>query len=437
MATASYRVYLGPPNIGDVLEEIEETISSNSAREDVGMDVNHRSWHIIETTTQNSAVLPASTPAPRVSINIHEPTPTHVDTTRLTILDRTRLEATTSFLQHHDTSSRVSKPGSSRSRFRSLLPEDDDVGGVLPYETFIEASQRLSKLYENVIFPDNTVEEEPFDEEDKLCIERSLEDQSRDSDDDSAITWDLTDPINTRAQQKLFGGGANRLNANETFIRTSGETKAASSYRFSATGTQLESQLSTFSSELSSYEEEDSGGSIGRFPTFHFNLHRLSSLHTLLKAIPARKEKRLVCLLVAVLEIEGPTLITTKAGVEMGLLKLIVGDELGMVAKIVCWRETALDWGGGEDRMGEGAVRKGDVVFLENLAVTYNPPAPTTLSASPSERSQMIICYRTLPMNAREDRHYRPDLRLGQSDAALRRVATVVRWVEEVANIHR
>ena len=50
----------------------------------------------------------------------------------------------------------------------------------------------------------------------------------------------------------------------------------------------------------------------------------------------------------------------------------------------------------------------------------------------PPPRAQ--LCYRTLP-SARSDAGLRPDLRLGQSDAAVRRVGSLVRWFEGVAGI--
>ncbi|KIO27140.1 hypothetical protein M407DRAFT_243472 [Tulasnella calospora MUT 4182] len=176
------------------------------------------------------------------------------------------------------------------------------------------------------------------------------------------------------------------------------------------------------------------GDSIRRFPTFHFSLHKVSSLSSVILADVRTRQRRLVTLLVAVLEMDGPSVVPTKAGEEMGLLKIIVGDETGCVSKIVVWRETALVWGGGEDRLGLGAMRKGDVVLLENVAVTYAPPAKPTISASPNERPVMTICYRTLPTE-RSDRKVRPDLRLARTDAAMRKVAEVVDWVEGAAKL--
>lgn len=175
------------------------------------------------------------------------------------------------------------------------------------------------------------------------------------------MTWDPTDPRNVSIPADVS------LSRN---TQTSGEPSRRSirEPRVTDTGTQLDEDEpeSYETTGTESYEDDTGGDSIGRFPTFHFSLHRLSSLGALLSAPVTRREKRLACLLVAVLEVDGPTMITTKAGVEMGLLKLIIGDEKGAVAKVVVWRETALQWGGGEDRMGDGAVRKGDVVFLES-----------------------------------------------------------------------
>jgi hypothetical protein len=46
----------------------------------------------------------------------------------------------------------------------------------------------------------------------------------------------------------------------------------------------------------------------------------------------------------------------------------------------------------------------------------------------------MEICYRTMP-STHEDGRFRPDLRLGMIDAAVRKVAAVVSWFEEMAGL--
>lgn len=51
------------------------------------------------------------------------------------------------------------------------------------------------------------------------------------------------------------------------------------------------------------------------------------------------------------------------------------------------------------------------------------------LTASPYLKSNMVICYRTLP-NDREDNKYRPDLRLAQTDATVRKVSSLVKWFD-------
>ncbi|KIK19589.1 hypothetical protein PISMIDRAFT_13537 [Pisolithus microcarpus 441] len=65
-------------------------------------------------------------------------------------------------------------------------------------------------------------------------------------------------------------------------------------------------------------------------------------------------------------------------------------------------------------------------------------PSTVTLTASPSMHppSRAQICYRTLP-TTRTDARLRPDLRLGCSDVAVRRVGVLVRWFEDVAGVGR
>ena len=56
------------------------------------------------------------------------------------------------------------------------------------------------------------------------------------------------------------------------------------------------------------------------------------------------------------------------------------------------------------------------------------------LTASPYLGSRLTICYRTLPRENGDER-LRPDLRLGASDVAVRKVAGVVRWFENMAGL--
>ena len=62
------------------------------------------------------------------------------------------------------------------------------------------------------------------------------------------------------------------------------------------------------------------------------------------------------------------------------------------------------------------------------------PGASITISASPCLKSRLDICYCTMPY-AHEDQRLRPDLRLGASNATVRKVAEVVKWFEGVAGL--
>ncbi|KAF6761318.1 hypothetical protein DFP72DRAFT_1165765 [Ephemerocybe angulata] len=144
---------------------------------------------------------------------------------------------------------------------------------------------------------------------------------------------------------------------------------------------------------------------------------------------------RKMCFLLAVLEVEGPDVITIwkgrEAGKQVGILKGILGDEEGRVCKFTGWREVAEEWGG----VGEGeGWKRGDVVYLESLTAECEPSMSPTLTASPNLKSKMTVCYRTMP-HAHEDRAFRPDLRLGESDSCVRKVASVVRWFERMAGL--
>ena len=56
-------------------------------------------------------------------------------------------------------------------------------------------------------------------------------------------------------------------------------------------------------------------------------------------------------------------------------------------------------------------------------------------TASPYLKSKLDICYRTMPY-MHEDNRFRPDLRLGLSDTAVRKVSAIVRWFEGIAGLH-
>lgn len=120
------------------------------------------------------------------------------------------------------------------------------------------------------------------------------------------------------------------------------------------------------------------------------------------------------------------------AGKEVAILRMIVGDEEGRVGKLTAWREVAEMWGFGSETAT--AVKRGDVVLLENVNGSKEPQTSPSLTASPYLGTKLTICYRTLPRDD-GDQRLRPDLRLGASDAAVRKVAGVVRWFEKMAGL--
>ncbi|KAG6882151.1 hypothetical protein C0992_012601 [Termitomyces sp. T32_za158] len=189
---------------------------------------------------------------------------------------------------------------------------------------------------------------------------------------------------------------------------------------------QLETQ------ETQSYDYSDTS-SIANFPNFQFSLHALSSLTSLVKTSP--KGSRKVNVLLAVLEADGPDTIRMKkgadAGKEVSVLSLILGDEEGAVCKLTAWREVANEWGGAGDAVG---AKRGDILLIENVTASWDTSTAPALSASPYLKSKMEICYRTMPYT-RADARLRPDLRLAQSDAAVRKVAAVVKWFEDMAGL--
>ncbi|KAI0326552.1 hypothetical protein GY45DRAFT_1356217 [Cubamyces sp. BRFM 1775] len=281
-------------------------------------------------------------------------------------------------------------------------------------------------MYENVIFGDSQEGEEILDADLPIRNEEPhlAEGQT------TIITW----PATTQATEER-----SRSRAEVTFLRPS------------VSLSHLRSQKETQDTQdTDSYSYSDAS-SIAQFPAFHFSLHALTSLDLLIsqaqaaQARQAPKASHKVSLLAAVLEVDGPDSIRIKkgrdAGKEVSLLKLILGDESGGICKLSVWRETAEDWAGLNPEITAPPVKKGDIVLLENVLASWegdhaNTTAtiPVNLSASPQLKSRMEICYRTMP-SAPQDARFRPDLRLGFSDAAVRKVASTVKWFEDIAGL--
>lgn len=107
---------------------------------------------------------------------------------------------------------------------------------------------------------------------------------------------------------------------------------------------------------------DSSDASIARLPTFRIPINQLASLKNLVQPQAARTSSSTkVTILVGVLEIDGPDFIRIKkgidAGLEVALLKLVIGDTDGGICKLTVWRELAEEWA--------NELNGGDVVLLQ------------------------------------------------------------------------
>ncbi|KAJ6617654.1 hypothetical protein B0H10DRAFT_1796993 [Mycena sp. CBHHK59/15] len=279
----------------------------------------------------------------------------------------------------------------------SSIAESDPDTIIYPPATLEAASHRISLIYQNVIF-DESEEDDP----------------NNPADDEICFTWPPT------AQ----GDESDSLDEKSipSFLDVSKSV--------AQTDAPLESQFET--QDTQSYNYTDAS-SIARFPRFHFSLNTLTSLTSLAKSRVKGTKK--VTLLLAVLEVDGPDSFTFKKGKDAGkqsyVLKMILGDEDGNVSKLTAWREVAEDWGGAGQETG---AKRGDILLLTDVMAAFEPGSAVTLTASPWQNPKLEICYRTMPYT-REDQRLRPDLRLGASDASVRKVAAVVRWFEGMAGL--
>ncbi|KAF8146472.1 hypothetical protein K438DRAFT_503882 [Mycena galopus ATCC 62051] len=280
---------------------------------------------------------------------------------------------------------------------KSALQDFSQAAAFYPPATLEAASRRISLLYQNVIFDES--KEEP-------------EDDYRGDDGEFSLPWPQT------AQGDDFDS------QDENFIPSFLNVSKSMAQTGPAAETFEESQSYNYSDE----------SSIARFPAFHFSLNALTSLTTLAKSRVKGTQK--VTLLLAVLEVDGPDSFHFKkgkdAGMESFILKMILGDDDGNVCKLTAWREVAQDWGGCGEQVG---VKRGDIVLLTDVMAAYEPSSAVALTASPWQKPKVEICYRTMPYT-HEDQRLRPDLRLGASDASVRKVAAVVRWFEGMAGLH-
>ncbi|KAJ8583142.1 hypothetical protein M405DRAFT_749097 [Rhizopogon salebrosus TDB-379] len=283
--------------------------------------------------------------------------------------------------------------------WKTIEPPSADVSQALIYPpaTLDAASRRISLLYQNIIFEDS--DEEVFDQGNGEGAGLSQKGVSQQT---TLISWPPTAAANT--------------------------TGAPSFLRISQSQSQSQPAGTYETQETTSLSYSDSS-SIVRLPHFQISLHKISSLTSIYSCNIARGTK--VNVLLAALEVEGPDAVRVKkgldAGKEVSILKMILGDEEGSVCKLTAWRDIADAWG----TLG---VKRGDIIYLENLTPTCEPGSSITLTASPYNKPTAEICFRTMPYTY-EDNRLRPDLRLGQSDAAVKKVAALARWFEQMAGL--
>ncbi|KAF9471816.1 hypothetical protein BDN70DRAFT_887711, partial [Pholiota conissans] len=316
---------------------------------------------------------------------------------------------------------------SSSSRSSEARPLQRTQSMVLPATTIEAASRRISMLYEGMVFDDGPEEDSVAEEdtsegggEEQVSVFRGVEQTT-------LISWPPT--AETRASERddsrdSFAAPSFLLNA--TTVSALPEKSA-----IKADPSVLNTQALESQSFGDSYYSDAS--SIARFPSFHFDMHTLTSLTSL--AVRRFKGSMKVNVVLAVLEVEGPDTIRIRngkdAGKQVSILKMILGDEEGTVVKLTAWREVADEWGGSGKAM---AAKRGDIVHIENITATIDPSASTILTASPYLKSHLVICYRTMPYT-HEDGRLRPDLRLGISDPSVRKVANIVAWFEGMAGL--
>ncbi|PPQ79373.1 hypothetical protein CVT25_002643 [Psilocybe cyanescens] len=338
----------------------------------------------------------------------------------------------------------VSSKSVSSNPTRALHPTQSLI--VLPLATLEEASRRISLIYKDIVFNEGP-EEESFvnpgsEQGEPVPVEVSV---FRGVEQTTLFSWPPSRPAEADSDnddsRDGFVGPSFLLDSSSSSIASSAlhansEPPQSPPPDSQASGSEpgLESRfLATQEPESQSFGNYSDASSIARFPSFHFNLHSLTSLTSLVE----RKFKgsiKVSCLL-AVLEVEGPDSIHIKkgadAGKEVSIFKIVLGDEDSTVCKLTAWREVAEDWGGSGVAV---AAKRGDIVHIENVMATCDPATSITLSASPYLKSQLVICYRTMPYS-HEDGRLRPDLRLGISEPSVRKVAAVVQWFEDMAGL--
>ncbi|KAF8637701.1 hypothetical protein AX16_010776 [Volvariella volvacea WC 439] len=226
----------------------------------------------------------------------------------------------------------------------SSIPPPSSQAVVLPPATIEAASRRISFAYRSVIFDED-------DEDDLYAHElRMDEDSFVAKEQTTVVSW----PASTAAE--LVKGDTtsiSRLDPSKSTVFTQDTHEEESPFQ--------------------NYSYSDAS-SIVHFPTFHFNLHSLTSVSAILQSNV--KASRKVNVVMAVLEVEGPDSIRIKkgpdAGREVAILKMILGDEDGNVGKLTAWREVAESWGG--SLINQPSAKRGDVIHFQGKRPSSHLP---------------------------------------------------------------
>lgn len=137
-----------------------------------------------------------------------------------------------------------------------------------------------------------------------------------------------------------------------------------------ATAEITKSKYATFDESMEHSYDRSSSSSVVVFPSLVINLHALSTLSDLSAKKSATAQK--FSILVAILEIDGPSSVTIRKGAgrgsEVSVLKLVVSDDSASIFKLTAWRDVADNWGGNPNTSASQYTRprRGDTVYIES-----------------------------------------------------------------------
>lgn len=218
--------------------------------------------------------------------------------------------------------------------------------GPMGGESVQLASQRLSTLYEGVVFRESCEDEYTQSQSQVLGSQASGTYQF-------PIRWSLI----TSTERETSFEWSRTQHSIELVPSISGQPPPNSSPQRS------QSQFLT-SLEESSYSTSPSV--IHQLPKFRVPLLSLSPLHAISNGTINTEDSnsKKVSILVAVLDVDGPEYVRiTKGvdrGIEVGLLKLVLGSVDGSICRLTVWRERAELWG--------NLTRRGDVVLFQGTS---------------------------------------------------------------------